>query len=81
MSLRAWPFYFVRPFSCTALVLAKLFAVGSLPCAALVAMLTTEIEASRYPLSARIVMLKRIRVKLRGEDLSVQPARPKPLRR
>ena len=31
-------------------------------------MLTTEIEASRYPLSPRIAMLKGIRAKLRGEE-------------
>ena len=36
--------------------------------AALVGMLTTEIEASRYPLSPRAEMLKRIRAKLRGEE-------------
>jgi hypothetical protein len=39
-------------------------------------MLTTEIEASRYPLSPRIVMLKRIRAKLRGDEL-VPPEVPK----
>jgi hypothetical protein len=32
---------------------------------ALIGVLTTEIEASRYPLSPRIVMLKRIRARLR----------------
>jgi hypothetical protein len=36
--------------------------------AALVAMLTTEIEANRCPLSPRIVMLTRIKAKLRGEE-------------
>jgi hypothetical protein len=68
VSLRAWPFYFVRPFSCTGAGTREAFAVGSLLCAALVAMLTSEIEASRFPLSPRIVMLKRIRAKLRGEQ-------------
>ena len=42
--------------------------------AALIGMLTTEIESSKFPLSPRIEALKRIRAKLRGEDVSVQPA-------
>ena len=35
---------------------------------ALVDLLTTEIKASRYPLSPRITLLKGIRTKLRGEE-------------
>jgi hypothetical protein len=38
--------------------------------AALANMLTVEIEASKFPLSARIEMLKRIRATLRGEEPS-----------
>jgi hypothetical protein len=40
-------------------------------------MLATEIEATRFPLSPRIVMLKRIRAKLRGKE----PAPREPPRR
>jgi hypothetical protein len=46
--------------------------------AALVAMLATEIEATRFPLSPRIVMLKRIRAKLRGKEPAPrEPPRPR----
>jgi hypothetical protein len=38
-------------------------------------MLTTEIEASRCPLSPRITVLKEIREKLRGEESA--PAEPR----
>jgi hypothetical protein len=41
----------------------------------LVNLLTVEIEASKFPLSPRMEMLKRIRAKLRGE------AAPQPLAR
>ena len=34
----------------------------------LINLLTVEIEGSRYPLSPRIVMLKRITAKLRGKE-------------
>jgi hypothetical protein len=52
---------------------------------ALIGLLTTEIEASRYPLSPRIVLLKGIRAKLGGEEMappspphrSRRPARPR----
>jgi hypothetical protein len=45
----------------------------------LVNMLTVEIEASKYPLSPRIEALKRIRAKLRGEE--VPPALAGSIRR
>jgi hypothetical protein len=45
---------------------------------ALVNMLTVEIEASKYPLSPRIEMLKRIRAKLRlGAVPPPEPPRSK----
>jgi hypothetical protein len=34
----------------------------------LVNLLTVEIEASKFPLSPRIELLKRVRAKLRGEE-------------
>jgi hypothetical protein len=45
--------------------------------AALVAILTTEIEASRFQLSPRITMLNRLRAKLLGEAVATrqEPAR------
>jgi hypothetical protein len=42
---------------------------------ALVNLLTVEIETSRFPLSLRIEALKRIRAKLRGDE--VLPDKPK----
>jgi len=43
----------------------------------LVNLLTVEIEGSKFPLSPRIEVLKRIRAKLRGEEPEPrQPERP-----
>jgi len=42
--------------------------------AALVNMLTVEIEASKYPLSPRIELLKRIRAKLRALPAARDPS-------
>jgi hypothetical protein len=38
----------------------------------LISVLMVEIQSSKYPLSPRIVMLKRIRAKLRGETPAPQ---------
>jgi hypothetical protein len=43
----------------------------------LVNILTVEIEASKYPLSPRIEQIKRIRTKLRGEELPVAEGKRK----
>ena len=47
---------------------------------AVIGLVTTEIEASRYPLSPRIVMLKRIRAKLRGEEPPTESRARRPRR-